>query len=75
MGANDKWQCTEIESMKNDPSECVHWKHLELTRDEKKKFEEYKERRAKGQDTALTEEEQLAPPVIPYQVRELVMDI
>ena len=36
MGANDKWQCTEIESMKGDDKECIKDENLRLNQEDEK---------------------------------------
>ena len=43
-GANDKWQCTELEAMAKDTSGCIEAKYFELSEAERKKLEQEKAR-------------------------------
>ena len=80
MGANNRWQCTEIEALANDTTGCVSQKHLVLSNEEKRRLDEIKEEKLRNPHKkvelpAAPGDDFAAIPVIPVEVRELIADI
>ena len=80
MGSNDKWQCTEIEEMKDDENECVQKEHLEINAEDKKWLDEALAsgsllKKEGGPNKPPGSEDPLNIPVIPIQCRDLISKI